>query len=597
MRSVVRILGSARQLWPYYLGIIASSLLVTGAGLVTPFILKAATDHLVAITGGTPADLRLLIWLAVALLVVEAGASVITNVGGYLGDVLATRLRALLSTRYFDKLLRLPQRYFDDELTGTIVGRLSRTISELSQFFNMFANTMLPMLLSMVASVAILAWYSWPIALLVVLMYPLFGWLTTISSKRWQQLEKEKNESVDMANGRFAEVVGQVRVVKSFVAEVRELASFGALYYRTISITGEQSTGWHRMDTIRRVALNVIFFGIYVLIFWRTATGAFTVGTMVLLIQIVTTARQPVTGMSWLVDSTQRALAGSRDYFAVMDAPVETERVPELTDAPWAGVATAPAVSFRDVTFGYDDGVPVLSDVSFDVAPGERVAFVGESGGGKTTIVSLLLKLYQPSAGQVLVDGVDLAGVDLAQVRSRIGVVFQEPALFSGTVKENLAYARPDAADETLRTAARRANALTFIESLKDGFQTTIGERGVKLSGGQKQRLAVGRAMVKDAPILVLDEATSALDTKAERQVQAGLEELMEGRTTLVIAHRLSTISSVDRIITLRGGRVDEIGTPAELARSGGIYSELLALQESGSKADRKRLAAYDMVG
>jgi len=429
-------------------------------------------------------------------------------------------------------------------------------------------------------------------------MYPVFTWLTALTSKKWQVLEKAKNAEIDIANGRFAEAVTQLRVVKSFVAEVRELRHFSSRYVATIGLTTQQSRFWHAMDIARQVALNVIFFAIYVVIFIQTASGSYTVGTMVLLVQMVTMARMPVTSMSYLVDTAQRAVAGSRDYFKVMAEPVETDVLPSDVAESWQAVSGAPAVSFRNLTFGYTDGPAVLDGVTFDIAAGERIAFVGESGGGKTTLVSLLLRLYEPRCGQILIDGLDIAGVDHGAVRHRVGVVFQDPSLFSGTIRENIAYGDPSRADEhAIEEAARRAHVQPFVDRLPQRYDTEIGERGLKLSGGQKQRVAIARALHKDAPILVLDEATSSLDTKAERQVQAGLDELMSGRTTLIIAHRLSTISSVDRIVTLREGRVDEIGTPDELAISGGIYSELLALQASASKADRRRLAMYDIAG
>jgi ATP-binding cassette subfamily B protein len=598
MRFVTRLLATARDLWSHYLAITICSVLGAGAALVSPFLIKAATDRLVAISDGGPRLITPLVWLAVGLLVVEAARSVISNIAGYLGDVMSARLRATLSTRYFNHLLRLPQSYLDNEQTGTVIGRLNRSITEVAQFLNVFANNMFPMLLTLVASLAVMAYYSWPIAVLVVLMYPVFTWLTALTSKRWQVLERAKNVEIDAANGRFAEAVTQLRVVKSFVAEVRELRHFSSRYATTIGLTDRQSRFWHLMDIARQVALNVIFFAIYVVIFVQTASGSYSVGTMVLLVQMVTMARMPVTSMSYLVDTAQRAVAGSRDYFAVMAEPVETEVLPSADAAAWAAVEGAPAVSFRNLTFGYADGPAVLDGVSFDIAPGERIAFVGESGGGKTTLVSLLLRLYEPRCGQILIDGLDIADVEFGAVRNHVGVVFQDPSLFSGTIRENIAYGDPgrDSAD-AIEDAARRAHVQPFVDKLLLRYDTEIGERGLKLSGGQKQRVAIARALHKDAPILVLDEATSSLDTKAERQVQAGLDELMTGRTTLIIAHRLSTISSVNRIVTLREGRVDEIGTPDELAVSGGIYSELLALQASASRADRRRLAAYDIAG
>ena len=234
----------------------------------------------------------------------------------------------------------------------------------------------------------------------------------------------------------------------------------------------------------------------------------------------------------------------------------------------------------------------VIDHVTFDVSPGEKVALVGESGGGKSTLVNLLLGLYPVTEGAIMVAGNDISQVTPDALRRRIGVVFQDPALFSGSIRKNIAYGT-EATDAQIRDAAHRAYADRFIKRFSQQYDTLVGERGIKLSGGQKQRISIARALLKDAPILVLDEATSALDTKSERWVQAGLESLMADRTSLIIAHRLSTISSVDRIVTLDAGRVDEIGTPAELAASGGIYAELLALQASSSKADRKRLERF----
>jgi ATP-binding cassette subfamily B protein len=599
VRSIIRILFVARELWPYYAAIVASSLAVAVTGLLTPFIIKSATDYVVAAHAGEASGISTVIWLAAALLAADLANTLLTNIGGYLGDTMAARLRARLSGTYFAKLLSLPQRYFDNELTGTVINRLSRSITETTGFLNMFANSFFQMVLTVAAVLAITAFYSWPLALLLAVIYPVFAWLTTITSARWQVLEAEKNRTFDVAGGRFAEVVGQIRVVKSFVQERRELTSFNDHYDRTVQTTRRQSRYWHMMDASRRGALNLIFFGVFAIIFVQTVRGAFTIGVMVLLIQLVNMARQPVFSMSFLVDSSQRAIAGSRDYFAVMEELAEADALPTVAAHPVAH-ATADgrepaAIEFDGVDFGYQGGEVVLSGVSFEIRTGEHVAFVGESGGGKTTLVSLLLRLYTPTAGAVRIGGTDIRSLALEELRADIGVVFQDPSLFSGTIRENIAYARPDASGDDVVAASRSANAHEFIARFARGYDAQIGERGIKLSGGQKQRIAVARAILKDAPILILDEATSSLDSKSERLVQEGLEHLMTGRTTLIIAHRLSTISSVDRIITLKDGRVDEIGTPEELAATGGIYAELLALQASASKKDRRRLQEFDI--
>ena len=604
----MRVARSASALWPYYVAVVVVSSLVAALGLVSPFLIREATDTIVATLGDAslPDPTRTVIWLAIALFAAEASASLLRNVSGYLGDVMVARIRQILSTRYFAKLLALPQRYYDNQVTGTIIARLDRSIANVTQFVQSFTNNFLPMLIQVIAILGITAYYYWPLTVLLALLFPLYAWLTALTSKRWQVFEKEKNANIDEGNGRFAEVVGQVKVTKSYGAEVRELEKFGRHYTNTVEITRPQSRWWHSMDTARGVAMNLIFLAIYLILFTRTLDGHFTVGEMVMLIQMVTMARQPVTMMSWIVDSAQRAIAGSRDYFQVMDEPVEptanrqlvaatrASGAPELEPAQHAPLAVRePVVAFDGVTFEYLPGEPVLHNVSFTAHEGEKIALVGESGGGKSTIVNLLLGLYPITQGQLRVCGEEIGELEVEKLRATTGVVFQEAALFSGSVFENIAYGKPHATLEEVVEVAKRANAHDFIMKFTDGYDTVIGERGLRLSGGQRQRVAVARAMLKDAPLLILDEATSALDTKAERAVQAGLDKLMVGRTTIMIAHRLSTIAGVDTIITLRDGRVDEIGSPDELAVSGGIYSELLRLTASSSAADRARLKAF----
>ncbi|MFD4008187.1 ABC transporter ATP-binding protein [Brachybacterium paraconglomeratum] len=604
MASLLRIVRFTRALAPLYIAIIVCSVLTAAAALAVPFLIGHATDTVAGAVGGqtpTSAAVRAVVLIAAAVLVAELFNTVVSNVGGWFGDVMSNRMRTILSVRYYDKLLHLPQRWFDGEITGTIVARLNRSITEITNFAKMMSNSFASMLITTVAVLAISAWYAWPLTVLLLIVFPLYVWLTSLTSVKWQRLEGEKNEQVDIASGRFAEVVGQIRVVKSFVRERSELEDFRRRFWSTDATTRAQSTHWHRMDVIRRAVLNLVFFGIYVIIFVRTVQGAFTLGEMVLLVQLMSMAKAPVESMSWVIDSSQRAIAGSKDYFRVMGTEVDPRTAAMLAraedDVPPPAIEPvpgAPVVRFRDVSFAYEDGEDVLHGIDFSVARGEKVALVGESGGGKSTIVNLLLGLYEPRAGEIEVVGRTSTELPLDELRSRIGVVFQDASLFSGTLRENIAYGRPGASDEEVADAARRANADGFVRRFPGGYEQVIGERGLKLSGGQRQRIAVARAILKDAPVLVLDEATSALDTKAERQVQKGLDELMEGRTSLIIAHRLSTIAAVDRIITLEDGRIDEIGTPAELAASGGIYAQLLDLQNSG---DRKRLARFDITG
>lgn len=625
MSSLLHIIRFTRALWPLYIGILVCSVVTAAAGLAVPFIIARATDTVTDAVGGrveTPDAVTIVIALAGALLVAELVVTVVQNIGGWLGDVMSNRMRTILSVRYFEKLLNLPQRWFDVELTGTIVSRLNRSITEVTSFAKMMSNSFASMLITTLAVIGISAVYAWPLAVLLLVIIPVYVGLTALTSRRWQRLEGEKNREVDLAGGRFAEVIGQIRVVKSFVRERGELELFTRRFRSTDGLTRAQSSHWHRMDVLRLGALNVVFFGIYAIIFVRTAQGAFSLGDMVLLVQLMAMARGPVQSMSWVIDASQHAIAGSRDYFRVMDTEVDGRRLvsvdagtgvvveaePEqagsgddgsaprdgdVADAALVPIDGAPAISFEDVSFAYDEGEDVLHDVSFTVGTHEKVALVGESGGGKSTIVNLLLGLFPVGSGTVRVGGHDVSQLPLEPLRRGIGVVFQDASLFSGTIEENIAYGRPGASPEEIREAARRANADRFIERFSAGYGTIIGERGLKLSGGQRQRIAVARAILKDAPILVLDEATSALDTRAERSVQAGLDELMADRTSLIIAHRLSTIAEVDRIVTIRDGRIDEIGSPEELAASGGIYAQLLALQDSGQRSSLARFGIH----
>lgn len=570
------------ELRPYYLGVAACAIVTASAGLATPFLVGRATDTIVdAVQDGRGTSVfPTLAIFTLAILAAELVSTVVSNLGGYTGDVLSNRIRAILSTRYLDKLLRLPQSWFDDEMTGTIVSRLNRSITEVSTFAKSLANTFFTMLIQTAAVLVISAVYYWPLAVLLAVVFPTYVWLTGLTSRKWQRLEADKNHHVDTAGGRFAEVVGQIRVVRSFTRERHELDTFTDHFMRTDSTTKEQSRHWHTMDIIRRGVLNLAFAAMYLLIFWRTLGGGFSVGQMVLLIQLIAMARMPVEMMSWVLDASQRAVAGSRDYFKVM-AATEVEHVREMPALP-ARADGDPVLEFEDVRFGYGDGPDVLRDVTFDIRPGERVALVSESGGGKTTLVNLLLGLYPLRGGHIRLDGVDIATLPHDELRRRISLVFQDPSLFSDTVGENIRYGHPTANADEVALAAERANASGFIGGLDGEFDAMIGERGLKLSGGQKQRISVARAMLKDASVLVLDEATSALDTRSERAVQEGLVQLMAGRTSLIIAHRLSTIAGVDRIVTIKDGRVDEIGSPAQLSTSGGVYAELLAMQRRG---------------
>ena len=585
MRDIARLFSYTKGLRKYMAFIAAASLLAALLAMAVPFIIKLATDNVTAVAyGSKPLDTTALLVLLAVLAASYGGGVLLKGVSGYIGDMLATRMRRQLSQAYYDHLLTLPQTYYDNENTGKIISRLDRAIADVTRFINMFSNTLLQMLLTIIIAIAVMAWYSWEIALLVLLQIPIYIYLTARTSEKWQVWETEKNDHIDIARGRFAEVVGNMRLVKSFGTEQREADFFATHFAHTVRITAAQSRYWHMMDMLRSCVQMVIYVAVYGLLFWRAAHGLVSIGDVVLLITLLQQTSQPLQNMSFFVDMYQRAITNSRDYAKAMSEK------PEVTSGDGKQVITdtKATVVFRDVCFAYSDGKPVLRRISFTIHPGKKLALVGESGGGKTTIANLLMQLYHPSEGTISINGTSLARLTTSSLRQMIATVFQDAALFSGTIRENIAYARPDATDEQIAHAAKQAGALTFITKLPDGFDTLVGERGIKLSGGQRQRIAIARAILKDAPILILDEATSALDSESERLIQRSLTNLMKNRTSIVVAHRLSTIASLDRIVVMDNGAIIEQGSHTELLAKGGRYAHLSKMQFKDQKNEHQ---------
>lgn len=587
MKHVFKILREGNELWRQYVLIGFLNVSLSLMSVAMPILSGWAVDEM---RKGSQADIRYMLILAFGIFLLDLFPTFISNINGYIGDQVSARLNKILSEKYYAKLLSLPQSYFDSELTGKIINRLSRSIVQITNFIQMMSNNFLQFIFSTAIGLLVIAHYSLEIAILLFALYPIFVLMTVKSSGKWQAYQKKKNEHNDIALGRFNEAVGQIKVVKSYVQENHEKSFFAQHFTEILNINKPQSKHWHVQDIRRRLILNVIFFGVFAFIFYKGAKGYITPGAAVTLILQAMNIRIPIFTISWLVENTQRAVADSKDYFDVMSIK------PSIKDEPKAMnlKVNNGMVEFHQVEFSYDGVNKVLKGISLDIKPNTKVALVGESGEGKTTITNLLLRLYDVSGGSISIDGQDISKVTQSSLRENIGVVFQDPSLFSGTIRENIAYANPKATDSEIKKAAKAANAHEFIEKFNEGYDTEIGERGLKLSGGQKQRIAIARALLKDAPILILDEATSSLDSKSERLVHEALERLMANRTTIIIAHRLSTIQKVNTIVTIKNGQIDEIGSPKELSRSGGIYAQLLSLQ-SKSESDLKQLKKFDL--
>lgn len=589
MKHVFKILRSTKELRGYYVAVSVLSVLMALCNLMFPLLAGWAIDEIRVSTG---ARVGFMLLIAFAMFVIDFASTIISNVGGYLGDQMSAKLNRLLSKKYYEHLLSLPQQYFDRELSGKIINRLNRSIAQITNFMQMMSNSFLQFIFSTIFSLIVVALYSWPVALMLGALYPIFIWMTIRTSNTWQEYQQTKNKHTDIASGRFAESISQIKVVKSFIQEKRELSFFDRHMGKVVKTNVPQSKYWHKRDVERRAVLNVIFFMVFAYIFVQAAHGTLTPGQAVALIMYAVQIRIPIFTISFLVEITQKAIADSKDYFEIMDIKPDIKDIPNSKDLR----VNQGELVFDRVSFSYDKKQPVLKDINLDISPGSRVALVGESGEGKTTLTNILMRLYEPESGSIKIDGQDIARVTQSSLRRNIGVVFQDPALFSGTIKENIGYANSAASEKQIIAAAKAANAHDFIRKFEKGYDTEIGERGLRLSGGQKQRIAIARALLKNAPILVLDEATSSLDSKSEAMVQEALERLMKGRTTIIIAHRLSTIQHVDQIITIKNGQIDEVGSPKDLAASGGIYAQLLQLQR-GAKTDktRKKLRSFEI--
>jgi len=595
MKAIWKIIKYSKVLWPYYTAISIFVLILAGLNLVVPFVTKGLVDGIVSKYSGQDVSLHYMGMLVALGGLASVIATLLSNLNGYWGDIMSVKLNSLLSERYFAHLMKLPIGFYDNEITGKITARLDRSIGTISQLMQTLANNFVQFFLTTIVTLIVIAFYSWPVALLLAIIFPIYIWITHLSSESWQKRQEGINKDLDVGNGRFVESIVQVRVVKSFVMEASELLFFGKKR-RSIEVqTKGQSIEWHKYDVYRRLALNVIFTLITGVIIYQAYIGTYNLGTMTLLLTLSTQAQFPLFGSSFIIDALQRATAGSKDYFDIMDTQAD---IVDKAGAKPLKIRDA-RVEYQNVGFAYEKGKSVLKNVSFTIDPGKKLALVGESGEGKSTLANLMLRFYELNEGNILIDGQPINGVTQESLRSNIGVVFQEPQLFSGNVKDNISYGVKKPTQKQLVAAAKAANAYEFIKKLPKGFDTEIGERGVKLSGGQKQRIAIARAIMKNPPILILDEATSSLDSKAEHEVQTALERLMANRTTMIIAHRLSTISDVDTVVGIKNGQVVEIGSPQELAkRKTGIYKELLDLQNiSKTAAGKAKLKKLDMVG
>jgi len=500
--------------------------------------------------------------------------------------IAARRVRLAVNSRLLhatvEKLHALPLAYHRDQGVGATMTRIERGISGCMSAFSEVLAQLLPGLFYLGVSVAIMLQLDLRLSLLVLAFAPLPAWLGARASQEQMQRERGLMQRWTQVFSRFNEVLAGILVVKSFVREEREKRRFlagvdGANALVLAGVATDARTRAARNGIVMAARVTVLGVGGLLI-----ARHQVTLGTLVAFTGYLGGVFSPVQALTGMYQTLCRATVALESVLSILEAEDALGDAPDAREVP----ALRGEIEFRNVSFEYRAGAPVVQHIQLCARPGEMVALIGPSGAGKTTLMALLQRLYDPSTGSIHVDGLDLRQLKQRQLRAQIGIVLQEGMLFSDTLAENIAFGRPSAPRQAIEAAARAANAHDFIAELPQGYDTPAGERGCRLSGGERQRIAIARALLKDAPILILDEATSALDAEAEEKVQQALARLRHGRTTFVIAHRLSTITAADKIAVLKDGRITAIGSHAELLHRSTYYASLIHKQAHGLRVN-----------
>jgi len=558
---------------PYWKALTVSVLLlIVGAGveLMPPLFQKEIVDQVVVAV-----DLTRLGILIGGLVAVYALQQLINAGDLFIRHALGERFIFDLRVRLYAYLQQLSLSFFERTSTGELMSRVTNDVGILESFVTHGSALTFAALLRLVGGAAILFVLDARLALLVLLPVPVLAISLRLFNTRIRPVYRRVRARLGDINAELQDSLSGIQVIQSFVQEEQALARFrneSENYYRA-RVQGIRywATFFPAMRFVAAMGTVIVLAAGSVM----AVQGSLTLGTLVAFLSYTASFYEPINRLTEIDNVFQEAIAAGERIFELFDEPSEVKDAPDAAPLP----TIAGEVEFDNVRFRYGTGEEVLHDVSFQMAPGEVVALVGPSGAGKTSIANLLCRFYDPIEGRVMVDGHDLRRVTLASLRSQVAVVLQDTFLFNTTVRANLLMARPDASEEELIAAAQAAYAHEFIMSLPDGYDTEIGERGVRLSGGQKQRLALARAILADPRILILDEATSSVDAEAEYLIQRALESVLEGRTALVIAHRLSTIRNADKIIALEEGRIVEVGDHSDLLQRGGLYSQLYQRQ------------------
>lgn len=536
------------------------------AGMVLPASTKYIGDE-VLVKG----NYGLLKWVALAVgiatLIQGSTSFALSQILGVAAQLAITNMRM----RVQQHIERLPISYFDSTQTGQLISRIMNDAEGIRNLVGTGLGQILGSLVTAIISIGVLFYLNWQLTFATIAVLLIFGGALFYAFKVLRPIFRERGEITAEVTGRLGESLGGIRIVKAYTAEKREARSFARGAHRLFRNIAKSITGVSAVSSFASVVIGAIAVVMIIIGGNAIEAGTMTLGDFLMYISFTFLLAMPVIELTSIGTQITEALAGLDRIREVMSMTTEDEEDHRKTPLP----SVKGVIDFEDVEFEYDKGVPVLKGVSFHSDAGTTTALVGSSGSGKSTILALVLNFVKPTAGIVRIDGKDLQTVRLRDYRRHLGVVLQDNFLFDGTILENIRFANPESSFEEIKEVCRIANADEFIEKFPDGYNTVVGERGVKLSGGQRQRIAIARALLANPRILILDEATSSLDSESEALIQQGLSRLREGRTTFVIAHRLSTIRSADQILVVEAGEILERGTHSELLAMDGRYKQL----------------------
>ena len=522
-------------------------------------------------------DRKLLNNITLVLISIFATQSVLHLVRAYMLAFIGERVMADLRLKLFEHLQGLSLNFFNERRTGELVSRLTNDVTTVRAVVTSDISTALSQTLTFFGALTIIILTDWRLTVFMFVLIPAVMGIAIYFGRKLRALSSSVQDQLANATTVLEESIGGVRVVKSFTRERYEIGRFTESIERTFALALKRI----RLSATFAPSVSFLGFAAVVLIFWfgghEVLAGRLTAGQLFMFLVLTLSIAASIGQFSGLWTGLQEALGATKRLFEILDTQSDIVERPGAPNLP----TVEGHIRFEDVSFSYRDDLTtyILTDIDLEIRPGEVLALVGPSGAGKTTLVNLIPRFFDPSKGRVLMDGYDLREVGLLSLRQQIGIVTQETLLFGGSVRENILYGKLDASEAEMLAAAEAANAHEFILQLPNGYDTPVGERGVKLSGGQRQRIAIARAILKDPRILLLDEATSSLDSESEGLVQEALERLMHNRTSIVIAHRLSTIQNADRIAVLGDGHLVELGTHADLLALDGLYARLHRMQ------------------